>query len=743
MSREEREGLRIQHPENIPLSGMTSPFLPHRKFKDAEKEEEKRSKHVKKLTDHYTPYKLGGQRPGFHDSMESITSAVSHSRSMRASSFEVRDMANILSSWSTPIHQAAEEGRNDQLNLLLEYPDLDVNIQTKIYNDYEGIIVVHNTPLHLAAANAHPGAVTLLLKYGARVDIQNADGSTPLHVAVANGVPLEIVHSLVKVGSALGKKDNKGRTALFTAAEEGWSNIVPVLVSAGENIEETDITGETPLIAATKNGFSNTIKVLIESGASIFTRDKQGKNALGYALEVNERTIQDEQVFDVVLSGMLKEESEENALKQMHSLLRKYQKLHLKKSITCLLNRIPTLKARKVIVRSYYLENDSRGSKPTDKEFSYIHGIALQMLAETEDHDLAYHPTVRVIVDKKMSKIGNYYLLIEIIYFLVFLSSLFYILTAAVTKQNPLVYVVYADVFRGIFEGVVAIFWVVSLLLEIAEVVGETRHVYQRILANSQDKSSVEIENSLGTIAKEVATLYLREPYNYFDLLGLLLLFLILPLRIADTNYQWIFASLAVIIHFLRFIKVLRLLPGFGTYVHTITLIIIKDVPKFAVVSGMIMLVASEAFFLALRAPYSANLPPKNSTLEQIMDGSEGMFNQFYWTFLLFVRLLLQGENVLDGNYLFDSLNWLDAIIYLTTLTLVIVVLLNIFIAQVTDTYAAAKAKSQRIVSYYRLKFVVKVLGRSLGTTLGRYGYLGEIIMKSNEWKEYQEGRCI
>ena len=55
-------------------------------------------------------------------------------------------------------------------------------------------------------------------------------------------------------------------------------------------------------------------------------------------------------------------------------------------------------------MRSFYLENDSRGSKPTDKEFSYIHGIALQMLAETEDHDLAYHPTVRVIVDKKMGK---------------------------------------------------------------------------------------------------------------------------------------------------------------------------------------------------------------------------------------------------------------------------------------------------------------------------------------------------
>ena len=95
------------------------------------------------------------------------------------------------------------------------------------------------------------------------------------------------------------------------------------------------------------------------------------------------------------------------------------------------------------------------------------------------------------------------------------------------------------------------------------------------------------------------------------------------------------------------------------------------------------MLVASEAFLLALRAPYADGQPRGNITLEQIQDNSDGMFKQFYWTFLLFVRLLLQGENVLDDNYLFSQLNWLDAFIYLTTLTLVIVVLLNIFIAQV------------------------------------------------------------
>ena len=100
----------------------------------------------------YTPYRLG-QKPPHHESLESVSSVMSNARSIKMSAFDVRDMSSILSSWSTPIHQAAEEGRNDQLNLLLEYPDLDVNIQTKIYNDYEGVIVVHNTPLHLAAAN--------------------------------------------------------------------------------------------------------------------------------------------------------------------------------------------------------------------------------------------------------------------------------------------------------------------------------------------------------------------------------------------------------------------------------------------------------------------------------------------------------------------------------------------------------------------------------------------------------------
>ena len=336
-----------------------------------------------------------------------------------------------------------------------------------------------------------------------------------------------------------------------------------------------------------------------------------------------------------------------------------------------------------VIVRSFYLENDSHGNTPLDKEFSSIRGVALQMLGETEDHDLAYHPTVRVVVDKKMSRVGNYYLWVEILYFIVFLFCLFYILTTAAVTTHPLIYSTTGDIIRAIFEIVVAVFWVLSVLLEIFEVVGESRQVYQKILVKSAEKNR-DVENSIATIAKEVVGIYIKDPYNYFDIIGLLLLFLILPMRLADISFQWVFGALAVVIHFLRFIKVLRLLPGFGTYVHTITLIIIKDVPKFVLVSGTIILVGAEAFFIAIRAPFGPNLPKSNMTILEITgDEGLGQYNELYWAFLLFMRLLLQGENVLDGNFLFNRLNWLDCTIYLVTLTLVIVVLLNIFIAQV------------------------------------------------------------
>ena len=158
----------------------------------------------------------------------------------------------------------------------------------------------------------------------------------------------KIEHSLkISQSFIFNKYLSLGRTALYCAAEEGWDNLIPYLIDHNGAIESPSNSGETPLIIATKSGFSQTINVLIENGAIITTRDKSGHIALDYAISINEKTIQDEQIFDQILTRMLKLKSNEEALRYLHTLLEKYYKLRLTGSITSLLDRVSELRARK------------------------------------------------------------------------------------------------------------------------------------------------------------------------------------------------------------------------------------------------------------------------------------------------------------------------------------------------------------------------------------------------------------
>ena len=62
------------------------------------------------------------------------------------------------------------------------------------------------------------------------------------------------------------------------------------------------------------------------------------------------------------------------------------------------------------------------------------------MIADTCDEDFAFHPPVRVVVDKKMKSLGYYYLFFEMVYLLFYLFSTFFIFTTAASVPNPLLY---------------------------------------------------------------------------------------------------------------------------------------------------------------------------------------------------------------------------------------------------------------------------------------------------------------
>lgn len=108
------------------------------------------------------------------------------------------------------IHDAASEGNLIGLkSLLKDNPDLVFS------RDKDG-----DTPLHLAAGNAHLAAVEVLLADKADINATNNLGQTPLHLAAANG-DTNVTQILLNHGANVNATNKRGQTPLFYATQFG------------------------------------------------------------------------------------------------------------------------------------------------------------------------------------------------------------------------------------------------------------------------------------------------------------------------------------------------------------------------------------------------------------------------------------------------------------------------------------------------------------------------------------------
>ena len=76
----------------------------------------------------------------------------------------------------SPIHKATYNGRPDILKMLMEHPDIDLNVQGPI-NGY--------SPLHDALWHGYTECAQMLIFGGARLDTRGHDGKLPLDVAIS------------------------------------------------------------------------------------------------------------------------------------------------------------------------------------------------------------------------------------------------------------------------------------------------------------------------------------------------------------------------------------------------------------------------------------------------------------------------------------------------------------------------------------------------------------------------------
>ena len=195
----------------------------------------------------------------------------------------------------TPLHQAAFQGRDSIVQLLIDR-GMDPNLK-----GFE-----EATPLHEAVKGGKEATAALLLKYRASVDARNTHGKTPLIElsSYINGYQMiprtRLLLLLLDHGADINARTSYGTTTLHWSSYNGNKTAVQLLLARGADVNamsysrkgwfwESEVglgfealSGETPLHNAAMNG-TDCIQPLLDNGATLEALSFNGRTPLHYA----------------------------------------------------------------------------------------------------------------------------------------------------------------------------------------------------------------------------------------------------------------------------------------------------------------------------------------------------------------------------------------------------------------------------------------------------------------------------
>ncbi|XP_078036528.1 no mechanoreceptor potential C isoform X3 [Augochlora pura] len=187
----------------------------------------------------------------------------------------------------TALHVAAYFGQADTVRELLTHVPGTVKSDPPTGGTLVGELGTESgmTPLHLAAYSGNENVVRLLLN-SAGVQVEAAtteNGFNPLHLACFGGHITVVGLLLSRSAELLHSSDRYGKTGLHIAATHGHYQMVEVLLGQGAEINATDKNGWTPLHCAARAGYLDVVKLLVESGASPKSETNLGSAPIWFA----------------------------------------------------------------------------------------------------------------------------------------------------------------------------------------------------------------------------------------------------------------------------------------------------------------------------------------------------------------------------------------------------------------------------------------------------------------------------
>ncbi|CAH3129267.1 unnamed protein product, partial [Pocillopora meandrina] len=275
-----------------------------------------------------------------------------------------------------------------------------------------------------------------------------------------------------------------------------------------------------------------------------------------------------------------------------------------------------------------------------NKYFNWRDKSCLHVIAKSRNLEALQHPVVRMLVKAKLKSYGHFFLSLQAALYVIFLLCLSYSLLSASTAGDPIQYGGEADSLRGFCE----IFTLIMVVFYICEEINQMR---------LEGKS------------------YFTEWMTLFDWSGLLLILCIIPLRYTQIKAQWLLASLAFLFNFLRIFKFSCLTRTTGLYTKILAKIILHDVTR------------SMAVFIVIFFSFCGAL-----SLSLCYSDENQQFSDFGDVLLSGFRALSEQRPI---AYDYSNFNWLSILLMMAYMGIVIVILLNILIAQMSTTHTQAK----------------------------------------------------
>ncbi|XP_043483988.1 ankyrin-1-like [Leptopilina heterotoma] len=167
-------------------------------------------------------------------------------------------------SGDTPLHLAIRNNHPSVFDVLVRKCNLNATNR------------VGHAPLHLAAYENYIQFVEILLKKGAKINVQSKNGYTPLHCAIYRK-HIQLAEILLQNGANVNVQAKNKQSPLYVAIQIKSIQLAEILLQNGADVNVVDKNETTPLASAAIYNNIELVELLLKNGATISEEQKANK----------------------------------------------------------------------------------------------------------------------------------------------------------------------------------------------------------------------------------------------------------------------------------------------------------------------------------------------------------------------------------------------------------------------------------------------------------------------------------